>query len=204
MALGSFVRQFRERRGWTLDHLSELSGVQTGTISALEMRKSLRSQYVDQLARAFGVDASQLIAGVDPLDPAAAKVTGGEGAQFMSHPRVTTPPLLTLEGVQGVSRLPDVFMIEMPDQSMAPKAPRGCQATLQAASQPEFGNAALVRTNTGRVFFRECRLNADGTWTAYALNPAFPSLHSEQHGLTVVAVCRHVAVPWSSAPPMTT
>jgi transcriptional regulator with XRE-family HTH domain len=201
MALGSHVRRFRERRGWTLEHLCELSGVAVGTISALENRDSVRSQYVDALAQAFGVDASQLMTG---RDPEALKVTGVQGAQVLSHPRVKTPPLLTLEGVQSVETLPDVFVIEMPDNSMAPKAPRGCQATMQPSNHPEFGNAALVRTGSGRVFFRECRLNADGSWTAYALNPAFPSLHSTEHGLAVVAVCRHVAVPWSSAPSMTT
>jgi transcriptional regulator with XRE-family HTH domain len=43
MALGKNIRALRGRLDWTLEKLSERSGVEVGTISALENRDSKRS-----------------------------------------------------------------------------------------------------------------------------------------------------------------
>jgi transcriptional regulator with XRE-family HTH domain len=61
MALGSQVRHYRIGLGWTLDRLSDLSGVETGTISAIEKRNSKRSEHGPALARAFGLSLEQLL-----------------------------------------------------------------------------------------------------------------------------------------------
>jgi transcriptional regulator with XRE-family HTH domain len=50
MALGANVRRLRKERGWRLEDLSEKSGVEIGTINALERRNSKRSDYVKALA----------------------------------------------------------------------------------------------------------------------------------------------------------
>lgn len=60
MALGASIRKHRERLGWTLEALSERSGVDIGTISALETRDSRRTQYAQALARALGLTVDQL------------------------------------------------------------------------------------------------------------------------------------------------
>ena len=44
MSTGSQIRKYRQKLKWTLDRLSEASGVETGTISALENRNSSRSE----------------------------------------------------------------------------------------------------------------------------------------------------------------
>lgn len=56
------MRALRESLGWTLDELAERSGVDLGTISALEVRESSRSKYAGQLAKALGVGLEQLLA----------------------------------------------------------------------------------------------------------------------------------------------
>jgi transcriptional regulator with XRE-family HTH domain len=61
MALGSHIRHHRTARGWTLEQLSEKSGVDVGTIGALEIRNSQRSKYAAQLARALGLSLEQLL-----------------------------------------------------------------------------------------------------------------------------------------------
>ena len=55
MATGQNIRRLRLDRGWKLEHLSELSGVAVGTISSLEVKNSVRSQYFGAIADAFGV-----------------------------------------------------------------------------------------------------------------------------------------------------
>lgn len=65
MALGKNIRTWRERRALTLDRLSELSGVDVGTISALEVRDSSRSKYAQAIAKGLGVSLETLLSGAD-------------------------------------------------------------------------------------------------------------------------------------------
>ncbi|MVT36801.1 helix-turn-helix domain-containing protein [Acidovorax citrulli] len=60
MALGARIRYYRNKAGLTLDQLSELSGVEMGTISALEVRDSTRSAYARKIASALGLTVDQL------------------------------------------------------------------------------------------------------------------------------------------------
>lgn len=55
MALGKNIKFLRESRNWTFAQLSEASGVDVGTINALEKRDSERSKYAAQLCNALGV-----------------------------------------------------------------------------------------------------------------------------------------------------
>lgn len=65
MALGKTVRTMRLARKWTLKELSKRSGVPVGTIGALEMRDSVRSEYAAQLAHGFGVSLETLLPATD-------------------------------------------------------------------------------------------------------------------------------------------
>lgn len=60
MATGKRIRTYRQRLGWTLEELEEVSEVPSGTISALELRDSKKSQFFPALARAFGLTLEQL------------------------------------------------------------------------------------------------------------------------------------------------
>ena len=60
MALGKTVKTMRKARGWTPQELSNRSGVPVGTIGALEVRNSVRSEYSAQLAKGFGVSLEEL------------------------------------------------------------------------------------------------------------------------------------------------
>lgn len=64
MALGAQIRKLRTARGLTLEQLSEASGVEVGTISALELRDSSRSQYASKIAKAFALTVEQLEEGL--------------------------------------------------------------------------------------------------------------------------------------------
>lgn len=62
MTLGENIRHLRAERGWTLEQLSERAGVEVGTLSALETRKSTRSKYAAKIAVALGVPLERLLA----------------------------------------------------------------------------------------------------------------------------------------------
>lgn len=61
MSTGKQIRKYRKKLGWKLKDLEEVSGVESGTISALELRDSNRSQHFAAIAKAFGLTLEQLL-----------------------------------------------------------------------------------------------------------------------------------------------
>ncbi len=60
MAFGKQIETLRKMRGWTMEDLSSASGVDVGTINAIEKRDSVRSKYAVELAAAFGLTVEDL------------------------------------------------------------------------------------------------------------------------------------------------
>src|SRR5688500_385518 len=61
MSLGTQLKHYRAGLGLTLDQLSRKSGVDVGTISALESRGSCRSKFAPDLARALRLSLDQFL-----------------------------------------------------------------------------------------------------------------------------------------------
>ena len=85
MALGSRIRYYREKSKLTLDQLSERSGVDVGTISALENRDSSRSKYATAIAQGLGLTVEML------------------EAEDQDYPRTAAIPRDRASAPQGVS-----------------------------------------------------------------------------------------------------
>ena len=66
------VRELRDVRGWSQDHLAELAGVRQATISKLESGDvtSVRLETLERVANALGVDAAILVEHQRPMPPA--------------------------------------------------------------------------------------------------------------------------------------
>jgi len=90
MALGKKIRFIRNDLGLTLEKLAERSGVDVGTISALEMRDSSRSMYAPQLARGLGVSLDDLLSD-RPLTTLPAVYKQGD------HPSARTKHYITFD-----------------------------------------------------------------------------------------------------------
>ena len=60
MATGQQIRKHRDAQGLTLEQLGEKSGVDFGTIHALEKRDSSRSKFFGQIAHALGLTIEEL------------------------------------------------------------------------------------------------------------------------------------------------
>ena len=61
MPLGKQIKKYRLAHGWTLEELSDRSDVEVGTISALEVRDSKRSEKAPAIAKALGLSLEQLL-----------------------------------------------------------------------------------------------------------------------------------------------
>jgi len=77
MAIGKNIRYHREERlKWTLEQLSERSGVDVGTISALEVRDSSRSKFFSKIAEALGMTTADLEMDPEKFKASAKKESG--------------------------------------------------------------------------------------------------------------------------------
>lgn len=77
---------------------------------------------------------------------------------------------------------------QLPDNAMAPEAPRGTRVIFVTGVDPEPGDWVLVRDDAGNHYCREYRQVRPGQWEAHARNPGFLPMDSERNGLSVVAV----------------
>ena len=214
MSLGSNIRRYRTTLGLTLEQLSALTNnqVDVGTISALEMRDSKRSQYAPHIARALRISLDQLLDDGYTLPLRGTEAEPETGAQY--QPKFT--PVPSDEGAiahsashQGFETVPSLkweqlmsedpkgtFYAEIPDDAMAPRVRAGNECFFRTGLTPRPGAGVLVKDAAGAVHFREYREAAGGAWEAHATNPAYRTLHSQADGLRVIAVLRGVMRGW--------
>lgn len=82
---------WRNFYSWTLDELAGRSGVERGTIGAMEMRDSKRSEHGPSLAKAFGIAYEQL------LDDNFAPFNALEEAVHIAVPAPTARPKVSVD-----------------------------------------------------------------------------------------------------------
>lgn len=97
--------------------------------------------------------------------------------------------------------LPDVFSVELTDDALPGRARKGDIVTLcrSKVATIEAGDGVLVRTASDHYMLRIYRPKGDGTFLAEATSAHYQPLHSEDDGLSIIAVV--VGVPscrWAS------
>lgn len=115
---------------------------------------------------------------------------GGEDtpvAHGLSPRPFTVPPLVTWEAVVQKQNLPAQFTLEVPDNALAPNAPKGTPLIFDCSAAPRPGYAVLVEDKSGARWVRRYKQEPDGAWLAEAVNPAYATLDPEKHGLRIVA-----------------
>ena len=84
--------------------------------------------------------------------------------------------------------LPDEFLIELRDDSMAPLLRLGHVVRFDKRLTPRPGDCVLVRDPHGVSYVRNYVERRPGLWLACATNAAYESLESARDELTVIAV----------------
>jgi phage repressor protein C with HTH and peptisase S24 domain len=112
--------------------------------------------------------------------------------QLLSLDEHTVPPRTFSWEVLMGAQLPEQFRVALIDDAMAPDAMAGELVEMDTTEKPRPGDGVLVRDAAGTVYFRRFRPGRGDAWTAYASNPAYPSLESERDGLTIIATMLHV------------
>jgi transcriptional regulator with XRE-family HTH domain len=111
MALGKQVALYRKKADITLERLETLSGVDIGTINALEKRDSKRSIYAPALAKAFGLTVEELL---DESQSYEVKLRGLRGAtiELMKRTKSANSALHSLDS-ETVSHDDSVSQLEL-------------------------------------------------------------------------------------------
>jgi hypothetical protein len=148
-----------------------------------------RGGTLQAMADAIGVSAGKFLA-----DPEA------EGAQSRAHlvnpPRHDHPPLMTWEVIVSRGKeLPERFRCEVPDDALWSPAEGGTQrgtpvVFVRTSQPPPPGTGVLVEDRGGERYVRIYR-QAVGGWIAAARNANYLTLHSAEHGLTLLAVAEN-------------
>lgn len=141
------------------------------------------------LARALGVDPEWL-AGKgprEPIPPYPGDHPPSVQEPLAGYPVRLTPPVIEWGAIMP-NKLPSEFQTHLPDQAMAPAAPKGTMVIFVTGVPPEPGDWVLIHDRLGNIYFREYKMLAGGVWEAHASNHAFLPLHSERDGLQVIAI----------------
>jgi SOS-response transcriptional repressor LexA len=190
MTLGERIRQRREALGLTLEQLSERCGVDVGTISALENRKSKRSEYAAQIASGLGLTMEELLSGVAP----------GVGNTHPATRRVRVPVISWVAAGAwneaadpyapgNAARWEDVdepfdrsaFALEVRGDSMENPSgrasfPEGCLIVVDPARKAKSGDFVVVRNNDwDEATFKQYIVDG-GVKLLRPLNAQYPTL----------------------------
>lgn len=154
MAIGKQIKHYREKAGWKLKELSALCDVDVGTISALEIRDSSRSEFFQGIAKAFGLTLEQLADETTDHDlshlktsPAASLYPTGKDASLVTKSLATDQhhapnagpvrDIWTLEAIEILSRLDDgqkqAMVTKMREYTQYLGPPRDGQTLFMAA-----------------------------------------------------------------------
>lgn len=173
--------------------LAARSGLRQPDVSKIERGKIQQTTGIARLAAALDVSPLWLELGDGGAPDWSAPASKGRGVpvdQSMSYRPFDTPPTIKWEGLMaGDADLHQEFVLDVPDDALAPTTPRGTRLIFSRGVPPTFGQGVLVRDRSGGYYVRRYSQRAGGGWIAAASNPAYASLDpTAEAGLEVVAV----------------
>lgn len=189
MALGANIRKLRTSLGLRLEDVSLASGVDVGTISALENRDSARSKYASDIAHALGTTVEEL-SGRDV--PTGANIAPGP-TQHGPYPLISkvqagnwTELVDNLAPGDAISRHhsahnlgPSGYLLRVAGDSMTNPAgpysfPAGMLLHVNPGLEPRPGQFVVVRRNGNQEATFKRYVVLDGEPYLEAINPDWP------------------------------
>jgi hypothetical protein len=175
------LRRYLRSRDWKVaDLMREIGDSPRDTYwhDVLAGRKSFGEKAVRHLEEAL-----RLPRGTFDIPPTEQGV-----AQSVSLYEVQPVPIKEWEQiVEEKTALPPLFKCAVPDDALAPRTSKGTMFTFDVRAQPYPGVVVLVQDNAGNRYLRRYVQAAAGQWVA-AASEGYATLHSAQHGLTLLAV----------------
>ena len=105
-----------------------------------------------------------------------------------SDPRLVSSPRVTVIDTAGAR----AKVVIVNDDAMSPLISAGNLIHLDPDLSPRAGDTVLVVDDHGVYYIREYRVRTAGAFEATPSNAAYATLHSQTHGLRVIAVATHI------------
>lgn len=182
MAIGKNIKFHRKiRLGLTLEQLAERSGVDKGTISALEVRDSIKSEHFQAIARGMRMKYDELE--IEPEKWAEYEQSKKEvdfemppDSYLVDQSKIAYPPVygkamgglpdrvFTDEGrltnghdeyAEVFSSDKNAFVTRVDGNSMIPKYYNGGFALVEPSTEPEIEDDVLIKLKTGQVMLKK-------------------------------------------------
>jgi hypothetical protein len=190
--LAEQVLQFMQAEELNAPQMARLVGTSRQNIENLMAGNVHNPRYLASLARVMRTSADALLRGdFSPKSEGHPQNVGGRipgQAQLLSPEAVTIPDIVTWELLMQSGALPSEFAVMMPDGALGDKVPAGTKMVFKRADVARPRQCVLVEDKEGGRYVRRYAQGAGGTWHAQALDDAYVSLHSETHGLRILAV----------------
>lgn len=146
-ALGAVIRRLRKERGWTLEHLGDLTGTNTGNLSRLERGiHGASTDAYDRICTALGYTFAEVLA-----------MSEGTTRQTAVASMI---PLIDINSIDALRQAPDgpaiddvpvfsdvpaeAFAIVMPDDAMADTFGRGDMLAVDPTAELAHGVIGLI------------------------------------------------------------
>lgn len=201
-SLGDRIRHYRLGLGLTLEVLSDRSGVEVGTINALEKRGSTRSKYAKQIAEGLGLTLDQLLdESTDYLEILRRRARGEPSVSSNATPVGAVAPgsRIPVVGTAQLgdnghfvemdfpvghgdgyidlpSRDPGAYAVRCRGDSMAPRIKHGEYVVVEPATEVRPGDEVLVKSADGRVMVKQFLYRRDGRVHLVSVNDAYPPI----------------------------
>ncbi len=181
-----------ESHGFTITQLAERLQVSFQAVAKVRDGGAFGSTNNIKAARLLGLNPEWLATGRGPM-------RAGESSQPLTT-QVYAQPLqgvpsafmlpvsITWETLMQSQELPERFVIEAPDDALAPNLPRGTAVVFACDVAAQPGDCVLVQDSRGARYMRRYVQGVGGAFAAHAINDAYVSLDSARDGLRVLAV----------------
>jgi len=200
MAIGRRIRYYREKLDWTLEDISSRSGVEVGTISAIENRDSDRSKYFGDIAKAFGLTIEQLSdvekdwlseSNVEPapdiimskLLPISGEIQGGDNGYL----DIQQFPAGYAEGcVAHPVRNPNCYALRVRGDSMHPRIKHREIIVIDPDHDLKEGDEVVVHLHDGRQMVKIFLYKREGEISLGSVNDKHPVINVKQSDIKMM------------------
>ena len=217
MALGSRIRYYREKFGLTLEQLSERSGVDVGTISALENRNSSRSKYATAIAQGLRMtvemledenadyDEHRLATTSAPIAAESFAPEFDDGVAIKAIKKIpvvgevkggddgfleeTQYPVGSGEGhVEYPTSDPNAYAVRVRGDSMHPRYRAGEFVIVEPNIEAQEGDDVVVICTDGRKLLKQLNWKRDGEVQLLSINNGYSPMTLQMSEVTTISL----------------